>query len=242
MAMAAVAASRGLTASGLETSCSFKSSRLSSSRHSVARRIPIAKALDRSVVRSSDVVKAVHAAEPAKTASAAAAGENGVATRWTPDSWRSKTALQQPTYPEPQALEATVKTLENFPPLVFAGEARSLEERLGDAALGRAFLLQGGDCAESFKEFDANNIRDTFRVLLQMGVVLMFGGQVPVVKVQTPGPSSFLSGNRCTLASIFSCEVINFFWIMVLKLLDQTALLSWCSWSMSLHVKKTILL
>ncbi|KAH9564791.1 hypothetical protein CY35_04G043500 [Sphagnum magellanicum] len=183
MAMAAVAASRGLTASGLETSCSFKSSRLSSSRHSVARRIPIAKALDRSVVRSSDVVKAVHAAEPAKTASAAAAGENGVATRWTPDSWRSKTALQQPTYPEPQALEATVKTLENFPPLVFAGEARTLEERLGDAALGRAFLLQGGDCAESFKEFDANNIRDTFRILLQMGVVLMFGGQVPVVKV-----------------------------------------------------------
>jgi 3-deoxy-7-phosphoheptulonate synthase len=224
MAMAAVAASRGLTASGLETSCSFKSSRLSSSRHSVARRIPIAKALDRTVVRSSDVVKAVHAAEPAKTASAA--GENGVAKRWTPDSWRSKTALQQPTYPEPQALEATVKTLENFPPLVFAGEARSLEEKLGDAALGRAFLLQGGDCAESFKEFDANKIRDTFRVLLQMGVVLMFGGQVPVVKVQTPGPSSFLSGNICTLASIFSCKVIDFFWIKILKLLDQTALLS----------------
>jgi 3-deoxy-7-phosphoheptulonate synthase len=224
MAMAAVAASRGLTASGLETSCSFKSSRLSSSRHSVARRIPIAKALDRTVVRSSDVVKAVHAAEPAKTASAA--GENGVAKRWTPDSWRSKTALQQPTYPEPQALEATVKTLENFPPLVFAGEARSLEEKLGDAALGRAFLLQGGDCAESFKEFDANKIRDTFRVLLQMGVVLMFGGQVPVVKVQTPGPSSFLSGNKCTLASIFSCKVIDFSWIMILKLLDQTALLS----------------
>jgi 3-deoxy-7-phosphoheptulonate synthase len=224
MAMAAVAASRGLTASGLETSCSFKSSRLSSSRHSVARRIPIAKALDRTVVRSSDVVKAVHAAEPTKTASAA--GENGVAKRWTPDSWRSKTALQQPTYPEPQALEATVKTLENFPPLVFAGEARSLEEKLGDAALGRAFLLQGGDCAESFKEFDANKIRDTFRVLLQMGVVLMFGGQVPVVKVQTPGPSSFLSGNKCTLASIFSCKVIDFFWIMILKLLDQTALLS----------------
>lgn len=222
--MAAVAASRGLTASGLETSCSFKSSRLSSSRHSVARRIPIAKALDRTVVRSSDVVKAVHAAEPAKTASAA--GENGVAKRWTPDSWRSKTALQQPTYPEPQALEATVKTLENFPPLVFAGEARSLEEKLGDAALGRAFLLQGGDCAESFKEFDANKIRDTFRVLLQMGVVLMFGGQVPVVKVQTPGPSSFLSGNICTLASIFSCKVIDFFWIKILKLLDQTALLS----------------
>lgn len=76
-----------------------------------------------------------------------------------------------------------MSTLGNFPPLVFAGEARTLEERLGDAALGNAFLLQGGDCAESFKEFDANNIRDTFRILLQMGVVLMFGGQMPVVKV-----------------------------------------------------------
>ena len=76
-----------------------------------------------------------------------------------------------------------MNTLGNFPPLVFAGEARTLEERLGDAALGNAFLLQGGDCAESFKEFDANNIRDTFRILLQMGVVLMFGGQMPVVKV-----------------------------------------------------------
>lgn len=76
-----------------------------------------------------------------------------------------------------------MKSLEEFPPLVFAGEARSLEEKLGEAALGRAFLLQGGDCAESFKEFNANNIRDTFRVLLQMGVVLMFGGQMPVVKV-----------------------------------------------------------
>lgn len=77
--------------------------------------------------------------------------------------------------------------LEEFPPLVFAGEAKSLEERLADAALGRAFLLQGGDCAESFKEFNATNIRDTFRVMLQMGVVLMFGGQLPVVKVGRMG-------------------------------------------------------
>lgn len=67
---------------------------------------------------------------------------------------------------------------------MFAGEARHLEEKLADAAVGRAFLLQGGDCAESFKEFNANNIRDTFRVLLQMSVVLMFGGQVPVIKVR----------------------------------------------------------
>ncbi|KAM3360488.1 hypothetical protein P3S68_020200 [Capsicum galapagoense] len=69
------------------------------------------------------------------------------------------------------------------PPFVFAGEARSLEKKIGEAALGKAFLLQGGDCAESFKEFNENNIRDTFRIILQMSVVLMFGGEVPVTKV-----------------------------------------------------------
>lgn len=80
-------------------------------------------------------------------------------------------------------LESVLKTLQTFPPIVFAGEARRLEEKLGQAAMGYAFLLQGGDCAESFKEFNANNIRDTFRVILQMGVVLMFGGQMPIIKV-----------------------------------------------------------
>lgn len=107
----------------------------------------------------------------------------GVAKDWSPASWTTRTALQQPKYPDAQKLADVVKTMEGYPPLVFAGEARSLEERLGEAALGRAFLLQGGDCAESFKEFNANNIRDTFRLLLQMSVVLMFGGQLPVVKV-----------------------------------------------------------
>lgn len=102
---------------------------------------------------------------------------------WTPTSWRNKVALQQPNYPDAEKLAEVEKVLRDYPPLVFAGEARSLEERLGEAALGNAFLLQGGDCAESFKEFNANNIRDTFRVLLQMGAVLMFGGQMPVVKV-----------------------------------------------------------
>lgn len=110
-------------------------------------------------------------------------GIPGVAKDWSPSSWTSRTALQQPTYPDAQKVKDVVKQMEGYPPLVFAGEARSLEERLGEAALGRAFLLQGGDCAESFKEFNANNIRDTFRLLLQMGVVLMFGGQLPVVKV-----------------------------------------------------------
>jgi 3-deoxy-7-phosphoheptulonate synthase len=99
------------------------------------------------------------------------------------ESWKSKPTLQLPEYPNQQELETVLKTIEAFPPLVFAGEARHLEEKLAEAAIGNAFLLQGGDCAESFKEFNANNIRDTFRVLLQMGAVLMFGGQVPVIRV-----------------------------------------------------------
>ncbi|XP_059653291.1 phospho-2-dehydro-3-deoxyheptonate aldolase 2, chloroplastic-like [Cornus florida] len=102
---------------------------------------------------------------------------------WTVDSWKSKRALQLPEYPDEAELESVLKDLKSFPPIVFAGEALTLEERLGQAALGNAFLMQGGDCAESFKEFTANNIRDTLRVLLQMGVVLMFGGQMPVIKV-----------------------------------------------------------
>jgi 3-deoxy-7-phosphoheptulonate synthase len=99
------------------------------------------------------------------------------------ESWKSTPTLQLPEYPNQQELETVLKTIEAFPPLVFAGEARHLEEKLAEAAIGNAFLLQGGDCAESFKEFNANNIRDTFRVLLQMGAVLMFGGQVPVIRV-----------------------------------------------------------
>ncbi|EFJ08096.1 hypothetical protein SELMODRAFT_185647 [Selaginella moellendorffii] len=125
-------------------------------------------------------IQAVHAVEPITEAPAVAAP---IPKGWSKDSWKTKKALQLPTYPSQEELEVVIKTLENFPPLVFAGEARSLEEKLGEAALGRAFLLQGGDCAESFKEFNANNIRDTFRVILQMGAVLMFGGQMPVIKV-----------------------------------------------------------
>ena len=108
--------------------------------------------------------------------------------KWGLESWKSKKALQLPEYPDQAALESVLKTIESFPPIVFAGEARSLEERLAEAAMGNAFLLQGGDCAESFKEFSANNIRDTFRILLQMGVVLMFGGQMPVIKVHPSLP------------------------------------------------------
>ena len=130
-------------------------------------------------------ISAVHAAEPSKKAvvSSKPAAAAPSAGKWSLESWKSKPALQLPEYPNKEEFESVLKTIENFPPIVFAGEARSLEERLGEAAMGNAFLLQGGDCAESFKEFSANYIRDTFRVLLQMSVVLMFGGQVPVIKV-----------------------------------------------------------
>ena len=93
---------------------------------------------------------------------------------WQPQSWRAHEARQLPTYKDDAALAAAEKELSNYPPLVFAGEARDLTAELGKVAEGKAFLLQGGDCAESFAEFHPNNIRDTFRVLLQMAVVLTF--------------------------------------------------------------------
>jgi 3-deoxy-7-phosphoheptulonate synthase len=103
--------------------------------------------------------------------------------RWTPDSWRTKPVLQVPEYPDAKALADVEAQLATFPPLVFAGEARNLKKALARVAAGEAFLLQGGDCAESFAEHGANNIRDFFRVLLQMAVVLTYAGAVPVVKV-----------------------------------------------------------
>ncbi len=106
-----------------------------------------------------------------------------MAERWTPDSWRLKPIVQMPDYPDPQALAAVEKQLATFPPLVFAGEARNLKKTLARVAAGQAFLLQGGDCAESFAEHGANNIRDFFRVFLQMAVVLTYAAASPVVKV-----------------------------------------------------------
>lgn len=102
---------------------------------------------------------------------------------WSPQSWQEKPARQMPDYPDKAALDRVLGQLKSHPPLVFAGEARSLMASLGDVATGKAFLLQGGDCAESFAEFHPDNIRDTFRVLLQMAVVLTFAAGVPVVKV-----------------------------------------------------------
>jgi 3-deoxy-7-phosphoheptulonate synthase len=103
---------------------------------------------------------------------------------WTPASWRAKPAKHIPAdYPDLAALSRVEQSLRGMPPLVFAGEARRLKSLLAEVSEGRAFLLQGGDCAESFKEFHADNIRDTFRLILQMAVVLTFAGGKPVVKV-----------------------------------------------------------
>jgi 3-deoxy-7-phosphoheptulonate synthase len=104
-------------------------------------------------------------------------------TNWTPSSWRQKPVKQVPAYPDKALLEDAERQLASFPPLVFAGEARELKARLGAVARGEAFLLQGGDCAESFAEHGADHIRDFFRVFLQMAVVLTHGGSKPVVKV-----------------------------------------------------------
>lgn len=104
-------------------------------------------------------------------------------TAWKPDSWRNLPIQQVPEYRDLEALKATEAQLATFPPLVFAGEARKLKEHLGRVAEGKAFLLQGGDCAESFAEHSADNIRDFFRVFLQMAVVTTFAAAMPVVKV-----------------------------------------------------------
>ena len=102
---------------------------------------------------------------------------------WNKSDWRAKPRVQMPDYPDAVALKAAETQLAKYPPLVFAGEARKLKKQLALAGEGKAFLLQGGDCAESFAEFSADNIRDTFRVMLQMAVVLTYGAKVPVIKV-----------------------------------------------------------
>ncbi|MCF6274737.1 MAG: 3-deoxy-7-phosphoheptulonate synthase class II [Robiginitomaculum sp.] len=103
---------------------------------------------------------------------------------WSPSSWRTKPAKHIPDdYPNPALLDEVEATLSGYPPLVFAGEVRRLKQRLGDVAMGKAFLMQGGDCAESFREFHPDNLRDMFRVMMQMAVVLTYGGGKPVIKV-----------------------------------------------------------
>ncbi len=102
---------------------------------------------------------------------------------WNKTGWRNKERIQMPDYIDADALKAVESRLSSYPPLVFAGEARSLKAKLAAASRGEAFLLQGGDCAESFDEFNADMLRDTYKVMLQMAVVLTFGAKVPVVKI-----------------------------------------------------------
>jgi 3-deoxy-7-phosphoheptulonate synthase len=134
---------------------------------------------------------------------------------WTPQNWRGLPIRQVPGYADEAGLARVEETLHHFPPLVFAGEARRLKDRLADVAAGKAFLLQGGDCAESFAEFHPNNIRDTFKVLLQMAVVLTFGAACPVVKLgrlagqfAKPRSSDSETQNGVTLPS-YRGDIIN---------------------------------
>ncbi len=106
-----------------------------------------------------------------------------MAATWNKSDWRNKDRIQMPEYTDPKTLEKVEARLASYPPLVFAGEARKLTRQLGEVAEGRAFLLQGGDCAESFEEFSADLLRDTYKVMLQMAVVLTFGAKKPVVKI-----------------------------------------------------------
>src|SRR5919202_1338464 len=102
---------------------------------------------------------------------------------WTPKSWRARPALQQPEWPDPAALDDALDRLTRMPPLVFAGEVRNLTAALGEVSEGKSFLLQAGDCAESFDWFSADSIRDKLKVILQMAVVVTYGAGGPVVKM-----------------------------------------------------------
>lgn len=104
-------------------------------------------------------------------------------SHWTPASWRQKTIHQHPQYKDPEALKQAESTIAQFPPLVFAEEIRSLKNQLGKVAAGKAFLLQGGDCAESYQDFSATGIRDMFKMFMQMAIVLTYAGRLPVIKV-----------------------------------------------------------
>jgi len=136
-------------------------------------------------------------------------------TTWTPQTWRAHPAAQMPTYPDPARLAEYERKLHRYPPLVFAGEVRRLKAALANAADGRAFVLQGGDCAESFGDFTANIIRDSFRVLLQMAVVLTYGASMPVVKLgrmagqfAKPRSSDTETANGKTLPS-YRGDIVN---------------------------------
>lgn len=136
-------------------------------------------------------------------------------TEWSPDSWRKFPVKQQPKYDDTELLQSVEQQLKRYPPLVFAEEIRALRSQLGQVAQGNAFLLQGGDCAESFDAFTAPKIRDTFKVMLQMAIVMTFAGSVPVVKVARmagqyakPRSSDFEDVNGIQLPS-YRGDIIN---------------------------------
>ncbi len=138
-------------------------------------------------------------------------------SQWTIDSWRNKPILQQPTYKDQHALKDAEAKIASYPPLVFAEETRQLYKQLGEVCEGKGFLLQGGDCAESFDEFNAPKIRDTFKVILQMAVVLTFAGRCPVTKVARmagqyakPRSGDFETINGVSLPS-YRGDIINSF-------------------------------
>ena len=121
----------------------------------------------------------VSTSQPPSQSSSAASSEGD----WSPSSWNKKPVAQSPNYEDKKELEEAVETLSRFSPLVFAGEVRSLHEKLARACSGQGFLLMGGDCAEAFGEFNVDHVRDTFRVMLQMSLVLTFGAAMPIIKV-----------------------------------------------------------
>ena len=134
---------------------------------------------------------------------------------WTPSSWQEHAIKQQPAWPDPAALKASLKQISTLPPLVFAGEARSLQTELGRVASGNAFLLQAGDCAESFEDFSADNIREKLRVILQMAIILTYSVGVPIVKVgrmagqfAKPRSSDFETVNGIEIPS-FRGHIVN---------------------------------
>ncbi|KAB7887468.1 class II 3-deoxy-7-phosphoheptulonate synthase [Poseidonibacter ostreae] len=135
--------------------------------------------------------------------------------KWQPNSWRDFPIKQQPTYTDLEKLKKVEKELGSYPPLIFAGEALNLKNQLADVVNGKAFLLQGGDCAESFASFDANNIKNLFKVMMQMSVVLTFSGGCPVVKVgrvagqfAKPRSSDFEEVNGISLPS-YRGDIVN---------------------------------
>jgi len=134
---------------------------------------------------------------------------------WSPNSWRDFPIKQQPTYEDLELLKQVETTLAGYPPLIFAGEARSLKSKLAEVSKGEAFLLQGGDCAESFNAFNASNIQNLYKLILQMAVVMTFSGEKPVVKIgrlagqfAKPRSSDFENINGVSLPS-YRGDIVN---------------------------------